>query len=286
MDRTVIITADDLGLDHEINTGIIESFEKGIITCASLLMNAPSTEDGIKIAKHNPNLEVGIHLSIVEGYSLRGVRSTITDESDYFSDGICLIRDWKKFLVSYFTGRINFVELEEELELQILKFKAKVGEIPFLNSTQHLHLLPVVWKIVFKLCIKYDIKVVRLPRFSLTDIFWHNRKILRLIPFLILGTVCRTNLRDSDIKCPGNLIGIQYSGNINISRLLYILKHLNHSITEIILHPGYHSDNLTKCLPDSYSDFYWENELLAAKSSVIKEYISKNNIKIVKFSDL
>src|SRR4030043_1128708 len=99
--KRIIITADDLGIDKNINKGIIESFNNGLLKSTALLMNAPETDEGIQLARQNPGLETGIHLSIVEGISLRGVPSSITDKLSYFSNKICLIKHWKDFLKKY-----------------------------------------------------------------------------------------------------------------------------------------------------------------------------------------
>ncbi len=283
---SVIVTADDLGLDPEINRGIVDAFRNGIVSCAALLMNAPFTDEGILIAKDNPDLEVGIHLSIVEGYSLRGVKSTITCETNYFENGVCLKKDWKEFIKSYLKGNIDFRELEDELELQILKFRNHFNTIPFLNSTQHLHLLPGVWRIVFSLCKKYDVKAVRLPRMTWPNKFWLNKKLPYLIPFNILGSFSRNNLLQSYIKCTDDIIGLQYSGRTNTFKLLFILKNIRRKNIEIIMHPGYHSEYLSRQLPDSYTNFFWEEELKAVKSIEVKNFLTNNRIQLVKFSDL
>lgn len=92
----LIITADDLGIDPNINAAIVDCYKGGLLTCSALLVNAPYIKEGIEIAKAFPNLEVGLHLSFVEGLSLRRTKSRIPDNTFYF-EGICLIRNWKTF---------------------------------------------------------------------------------------------------------------------------------------------------------------------------------------------
>ena len=284
--KSIIITADDLGLDTNINRGIAEAYQKGIVTSAALLMNAPATDEGIAIAQGNPNLEVGIHLSIVEGYSLRNVASTITGEKAYFDNAICLKENWTEFIKCYLKGNINLKELEEEFELQIAKFKMNFETIPFLNSTQHLHLLPGIWGIVLKLCKRHRINYIRLPKLTLPNNLWWNKRILFLFPFLVLGSYCRMFLRNTTILSVDHVVGIQFSGRINIDRMKFILSNLNEGISEIVLHPGYRSNYLLEKLPDSYTGFDWEAELLAATSMKIKDFITENNIHLLRFSDI
>jgi chitin disaccharide deacetylase len=284
--KSIIVTADDLGLDPYINKGIVDAYQNGIITCSALLMNAPATEEGITIARGNPGLEVGIHLSIVEGYSLRNVASTITEIKPYFDSGICLKRNWSEFVKCYLMGRIDLNELEEEFELQIRKFKSNFDSIPFLNSTQHMHLLPGIWKIVLKLCKTHGIKYIRLPRLTFPDRLWFNKRILYIFPFSLLGSYCRLSLKNTGIQSADNVVGMQFSGNISAEKLKFILSHLGHGVNEIVLHPGFKSQYLINHLPSSYSNFEWEEELKASTSREIKDFIAQNKIQLLRFSNL
>ncbi len=284
--RRIIITADDLGIDSSINKGIIESYKNGVLTSTALLMNVPETHEGITLAKENPGLEVGIHLSIVEGISLRGMESTITDPLTYFDNKICMIRDWKAFLKKYISSKINFHELEEELELQIQSFLRHYNSIPFVNGTQHMHLMPKVWKIILKLAKKYDVKAVRLPGLTMPSKLWLNKRLPFLIPFQLLGELGKRNCRKSGIKYPKDVVGMQYSGKINEIRLLFLLKNIQTETLEIVMHPGYESLKLRDNLPWAYSTFDWDSERKAIQSEKVKEYILKNNIELINFSKL
>ena len=284
--KKIIFTADDLGIDPAINKGIIESFRDGVLTASALLMNTPSTKEGTELAKLHDKLQVGIHLSVVEGISLRGVESTVTDTERYFDDKICMIRHWKTFLMKYLTGRLNLNELHEELELQILEFKKHFSTVPFLNGTQHMHILPGVWKIVFGLCKKYDIEAVRLPRLQGPSVFWLNKRFPFLIPFQFFGELARKDLRKAGIRFPDDVLGMQYSGRISEERLLFILKNLPEGKTEIVMHPGYESIYLRKNLPWGYATFDWETERKALTSALVKSYLVENKIERINFSNL
>ena len=49
--RYVIVNADDFGSSEGINRGIIEAHETGIVTSASLMVNAPATEAAVELAR-------------------------------------------------------------------------------------------------------------------------------------------------------------------------------------------------------------------------------------------
>lgn len=282
----IIITADDLGIDPNINKAIVKCYKEGILTSSALLVNAPFSKEGIEIAKSHPGLEVGLHLSIVEGLSLRGKKSSVTDQLCYFC-GICLIRDWKHFLKKYFLGKINLHELEEELELQILEFLKHFPSIPFINGTQHMHLIPGVWKIVLKLAKKYNVKAVRVPSVEFPNSLYVTPRVLPLISFNFLGEMARFSLQNSNIKTSHKVIGLQFSGQLSETVLMKILKTLKpETVSEIVMHPGYASTMLRTNLPWAYTTFDWDVEREALLSTTVKEYISKKNIQLIKYSNL
>ncbi|MFV0396086.1 MAG: ChbG/HpnK family deacetylase, partial [Coprobacillaceae bacterium] len=60
----LIINADDFGYSTGQNLGIIEGYKHGCITSTTLLTTMPGTNQAIHLAKENPDLDVGIHLSL------------------------------------------------------------------------------------------------------------------------------------------------------------------------------------------------------------------------------
>lgn len=286
MDRKLIITADDLGIDEKVNRGIIEAYEKGVLTSTSLLMNAPATQDGIELSKNHPGLEVGLHLSIVEGISLRNLKSSVTDKLSYFEDRICLKRNWKSFLRNYFTGCINLRELKEEMELQFKAFQSVFKHIPFVNGTQHMHLLPSVFKITLDLSVKFKVGAMRLPKLYWPNPLWLNKRLPFLLGFELLGSAARSRLRFTKIKTPSFVHGMQYAGHLDSRKLRLILTHMQSGTNEIVMHPGYRSEGLARDLPWAYSKFNWDIERLALISEDIRSFLKIKGIRLIQFADL
>ena len=61
--KFVIFNADDFGYSHGINRGIVDAHERGVVTSATLMVNAPATEDAVALAKAHPKLAVGLHVN-------------------------------------------------------------------------------------------------------------------------------------------------------------------------------------------------------------------------------
>ena len=67
---SLIVNADDFGLNKCVNRGIIKAFNNGIVTSASLLVNRNGYEDALKNISENPKLGIGIHLNVFRGKPL------------------------------------------------------------------------------------------------------------------------------------------------------------------------------------------------------------------------
>ncbi len=65
MTKFLIVNADDFGLSMGINAGIIEGFEKGILTSASIMVNAPAFEQAVELAHLHEALGIGVHLNVL-----------------------------------------------------------------------------------------------------------------------------------------------------------------------------------------------------------------------------
>lgn len=291
--RSVIVTADDFGLSPEINRAIVEAHEQGVVTAASLLVNAPSTQEAISLARQTPTLEIGIHLSIVEGISLLaeqrgevGSALSIVDALDYFAGRPCLIRGWKQFIPLYALRRIDLDQLRDELELQILCFLEHFEVIPFANSTQHLHVLPGIAEVVLGLAKKYRITRFRTPS-PMPDLpgfgeqRWLSARVLQL-----LGNRFRGMAESNGIKMPEMFWGFPHSGRMTTKTVVNILDKLPAGVHEIMLHPGYETPALRKNLPWGYANFDWEGELTAAKSREVLALYASRQLERATFATL
>lgn len=282
--RRLIVTADDFGLAPEINRGIIDGHRRGVVTSTSLLVNAPATEEAVEAALRCPGLEVGLHLSVVEGISLRGVPSTLTDPLRYLDRRLCLHRHWRPFLARYLAGRIDLGELEEELGLQIERFLTFYPSIPFVNGTQHLHLLPGVLEIVLRLADLYRIAALRVvhpprpPRLG-------SRSAAEVV-LDSLGRRARRRLRGRRPATTDFCSGFRESGRLNAARLHRLVLELPPGTTELITHPGHECRRLREELPWGYRRFSWQQELEALTDDDVRDLLDARGVALTRFAEL
>src|SRR5699024_571188 len=122
----LIIYADDFGYSNVVNYGIIDAFKNGILTSTTCLTNMPGFNHAIQLAKENPNLGIGIHLTLTCGKPLTHNLYTLVDSDGNFRD---LSHYEQKFY-------IDTNELYNEWKEQIEKF-LETGITPTHMDTHH-----------------------------------------------------------------------------------------------------------------------------------------------------
>ena len=65
--RRAILTADDFGLSPEVNKAVERAHCEGVLTSASLMVGERAAAEAVGIARRNPGLAVGLHLTLTDG---------------------------------------------------------------------------------------------------------------------------------------------------------------------------------------------------------------------------
>ena len=228
--KQLIINADDFGLHPLINKGIIKGHSEGIITSTSLMPSAPYFDEAVQLAKANPSLGVGIHLTLVGGVKpacTNGVNSLLT------ADGV-FAEDYTVFAKKWYTGSIKKNELVKELETQIEKVLAAGIKPTHIDSHQHMHVLPGIAGIVVRLCEKHGIKKIRMPG---ENIFWSGgfeagigRKIGR-DGLSFCAMLAKGKAQSVGLVYPQHFFGMLAGGNLNAELVKNILLNLPDGVT-------------------------------------------------------
>lgn len=131
----VILNGDDFGFSKGVNRGIIDSFEKGILTSTSVMVNRPFASEAKDLAGVE-NISVGLHLDL-------------TEESPWERWGkILYILTWPES------------KIRHKFEKQIDKFTNIVGRLPdHIDSHHHIHWITGFKKIVLEFSKKHNIPV-------------------------------------------------------------------------------------------------------------------------------
>jgi predicted glycoside hydrolase/deacetylase ChbG (UPF0249 family) len=62
--KNLIVNADDFGASHAINLGVVEAHRNGILTSASMMVDAPASEEAARVGLREAGLGVGLHIVI------------------------------------------------------------------------------------------------------------------------------------------------------------------------------------------------------------------------------
>jgi len=273
-DTFLIVNADDFGWTEGINDGIIEAHRSGILTSATLLANARATVHATHLARSNPSLSVGVHLSYNLGEPLLEWSELNTL---YERDGrprFSLPSLWLNAMLRPKVRR----QLERHFRSQIEQV-ARLGiEITHLDTHKHVHFWPSVFEIVARLAAEYKIPAVRLVREDPMDFGPTAAKTRTVLAFLYwtslvnLYKVARYNLH-----CPDRFVGIIQPGHWTRHSFMDVARALKPGVTEIMTHPG-HPDGLENeptRLVESRRD-----ELKMLTHPVVKEFFLQCQLKV------
>ncbi len=88
-DIRLLVRGDDIGSTHAANMGCIQAFRFGIVRSVELMVPVPWFMEAVRLLQQNPQLDVGIHLTLTSEWSnlkWRPVRQvpSIVDTNGYF----------------------------------------------------------------------------------------------------------------------------------------------------------------------------------------------------------
>jgi len=276
--KHLVITSDDFGLSSGVNRAVEQAWQNGILSCASIMPGGNAFDEAVAIAKRNPGLQVGLHLTLVHGYSVLAPDEIpgLVDKQGNFPDNPV-----SAGMRYYFDKKLR-CQLEREIEAQIVRVRN--SGIPFSHIDGHLniHLHPTVFSILSELMPRYGITSMRLSQERLTHNLRFNRERLagKTIERFIFGSLAnhaRPKLDRMGIRYATEVKGVLNSGRMTERYILDILDGLNDGLTEIYFHPGYLPDaEITRRMPD----YRHQEELAAITSHAVRLKLKEQNISV------
>lgn len=276
---TLIINGDDFGINEKVNEGILKSYRDGILRSTSLMANGKSFDNAVKIIKSNPELDVGVHLTLVEEKPILDTSKlpSLLDENGYF------LKRTIDFSKKYFSEKISVDEVRMEFAAQIEKILDYEIKISHIDSHRHLYILPKILDITIELAYKYNIKFIRFPEeiFS-AYMFIDIKSIYRLAQMTVLNYFCSKVKEKIPLKTD-YFTGFYFGGKLSKQNLLTLINNLpSDGICELMCHPGLF-DELTH---HSYLNYRRVEEMYALVDGEVLESLMKKNIKITSFKNL
>jgi hopanoid biosynthesis associated protein HpnK len=284
MTRSAIINADDFGLSPGVNRGIVSAFRDGVLTSTTMLVNLEFFEDAVRLAGENPDLPVGIHLSLLWGKSV----SPAADVSTLVGKDGCFPRSLSTLAMRYFLGRLSPDQVKLEFRNQIHAFLETGLKPTHVDTHKHVHCLSGILDSVISAAREFGIDKVRLPSERPLRVAPDGRRMQRgswttegkrgLIRFLSRGA--RDRLVAAGMRSADHFAGIAHMDRLNSDVLHRILSNLRSGTTEIMCHPGYvdeHARRYASAPP------YREAELASLKDPRVKDCIDAGSIQLIHY---
>lgn len=286
--KYAIISGDDFGLSDSINEAVMRSFKEGILKSASLLINAKRSKEAVELANKNQQLDLGIHLCIVQGRPILKHKdvATLLDNNGYF------LKNHAEFLMKLRRNKINLREVESEFHEQIRRAFGYNLNITHLDTHQHIHIHQPILKILVKLAKKFRIPCIRYPvemHYGVKPALATFSNITNISKFMLINTHRRgiKNILDkNNISHTDCIMGIYNAGALNNVAFKQMLSLVQEGITEIIFHPATKNEDFSKEFPGGFKNFNWEEEFRVLMNPAFKDLAAREHIEFVSFKDL
>lgn len=268
----LIVNADDFGLSHSVNEAVVRAHREGILTSASLMVNEPGFDEAVKLAKENPRLGVGLHLTLLMGHSVLspGKIPGLVNARGEFPNNPTASG------MAYFFKRSLHAQLRAEIHAQFEKFRSTGLTLDHVNGHLHLHLHPVIFSLLMEDCEMLGIKRLRLTRDCLSRSRrmasgqWYYRLSHAAI-YEWLSSRAREPLRRRGIAHAQITFGLLQNARVDEAYVLKLLPELPEGDSELYSHPSL--DN-------------FRHEFDALVSPRVKDLVKQLGVELIRYQDL
>jgi predicted glycoside hydrolase/deacetylase ChbG (UPF0249 family) len=221
--KILIVNADDFGFTRDVNAGIVEAHERGILTSTTLMANGAAFDDAVRLAREHPTLDVGCHLVLAGGESVLAPGRALPRTVPELIRAICLRK----------------ISVYDELAAQVRKILDAGIRPTHLDTHKHTHLFPPVLDAVARIGDEFDIRWIRRPMdfpMESSAAPLGKRVLSRSLHGLRNGfhrKIERRGCRTTD-----HFAGFEITGIISSRNILELLRALPEGTTEFMCHPG------------------------------------------------
>lgn len=270
--RRLIVNADDFGRSHSINEAVIRAHREGILTTASLMVNEVATAEAVELARQNPNLGVGLHLTFLCGRSALPPAQIpgLVNSAGEFTNNPAGAG------FRYFFQRSLREQLRAELHAQFARFREKGLPLDHVNGHLHLHLHPTIFGLLMRDSAKLGFDRVRLT----FDPFWLNLRLAsgylgyrasHALIFHTLSARARPSLRQRRFRHTDAVFGLLQNARVDEAYVCALLNRLPKGDSELYSHP-------------SLDEF--KNEFDALVSPRARQQVKAGGIELIRYRDL
>lgn len=271
----LIVNADDYGYFRCVSRGIVKAATDGIVTATGVFANAPHFTEQAAMLRDCDILDVGVHLNLTEGTPLTSeLRRSFSRGSGRFPQKFAIAR-------AILSGAIKTEDIQREWRAQIERCLENGLRLKFLNSHEHLHMLPRLFPIVRALAKDHDIQHIRFPTSRLGG-GTSNGSLFRGAVIKVLETINRRRAGTRTAR----FLGMEVSGKLDLPYLERSLSRLDAGeIYELMCHPGeFDAQEVTDARLLRYHD--WQGELSALTSPAARDLLHRHRVRLIGYRHL
>lgn len=270
--RRLIVNADDFGRSRSVNQAVVRAHREGILTTASLMVTEPAFEEAVALARENPRLGVGLHLTLLCGHAVLPpgeVPGLINAKGELNSNPV-----GAGFRYCFRRGLRG--QLRKEIRAQFERFRATGLPLDHVNGHLHLHLHPVVFRILMN-----DAAQLGLARLRLTfdPLFLNLRlasghlagRLLHAVIFHLLSARARPVLARRGIRHTRAVFGLLQNARVDEAYINRLLPRLPEGESELYSHPS---------LEESRHEFD------ALVSPRVRQQVKGLGVELIRYQDL
>ncbi len=263
MTKKIHIHADDFGRSELISQNILKCINNRQISSVSVLVGFDEKyfDDIIK-----KKVNIKLHVNLTESN-----KNFLINNSYTFFELLFL-----RLNPNFSQHKQNIIS-QLETQIQYFKKKFKINDIK-IDSHEHIHTIPWIYKILKNLKKKHNIIEIRNPserfyfvgfKYFINFTYLTNLLKLSLIKFLNIF---------NDINNTNNFTGLNYTGIQNIKTIKKGIKQYNSSDKniEVLIHPGYTNINEKEKFDKKYFRYYSSSERLKEFKIVSSENFVKD----------
>jgi predicted glycoside hydrolase/deacetylase ChbG (UPF0249 family) len=271
----LIVNADDYGYFNCVSRGILKCASRGTVTATGVFGNSVHFREHSAWLRDCDSLDIGVHLNLTSGEPLTSdMRKKLSRWSGKFPG---------KFsgVMAVLSGAIAAADVRLEWRAQIERCLESGMLVQFLNSHEHMHILPSLFRVVCDLAREYGIAHVRFPNAE----FYPIDSLGSLFRVAVVQAFAKINRRNIPMPT-ADFIGLETSGRLDqtfIQRRVSTLK--PGRVYELMCHPGYlDKHEIGDPRLSRYHD--WEGELEALTNPAFKQSLDTGGIQLIGYRHL
>ncbi len=271
----LIVNADDYGYFRCVSEGILQSAAHGIVTATGVFANTAHFAEHAAWLRDCDRLDVGIHLNLTAGVPLTSrLHERLSRSSGHFAGKFAMAR-------GILSGAIKVEDVRLEWRAQIERCLESGLELRFVNSHEHIHMLPTLFSMTMALAHEYGIAHVRFPKGDLL----RSGSLGSLFRGAIMKTLETINRPHRDTPT-AHFFGLERSGRLDLPYLQRWIPRLRADrVYELMCHPGlFDPQEVTDPRLVRYHD--WEGELRLLTSPVVRELLDRHAVHLIGYRHL